>query len=229
MTERTQYSPQGRVSAAQEEVAAISVRSPSARRFLAAEATVPAVLTALDGANLAHIAAHRQLRTDNPAVRPRTGPRPTDGVRPGTPPPGAEDRDSASLPVRCQRDPRGRRGTRPRLPRYCPSAPRTVIATLTPMPDARCGHEAPDGVTARPPPPGYLPLPTRCAPPARRPIPTTTGHSPRPRASSASTPRESVSARWSTPERDPCSWRPAPVLPAGAGRACRARSRVSAS
>ncbi|HEU5476188.1 MAG TPA: CHAT domain-containing protein [Actinophytocola sp.] len=54
--------------AAQAEVAALAARLPTARTFLAADATVPAVLAALDGTNLAHIAAHGHLRTDNPLL-----------------------------------------------------------------------------------------------------------------------------------------------------------------
>jgi hypothetical protein len=54
--------------AAQAEVAEIATRSPTAQAFLAEDATVPSVLTALDGAHLAHIAAHGHLRTDNPLL-----------------------------------------------------------------------------------------------------------------------------------------------------------------
>jgi tetratricopeptide (TPR) repeat protein len=54
--------------AAQAEVTALSTRLPTARTFLPADATVPAVLKALDGTNLAHIAAHGRLRTDNPLL-----------------------------------------------------------------------------------------------------------------------------------------------------------------
>lgn len=57
-----------RLAAAQAEVAALSARLPTARALLAADATVPAVLAALDGAHLAHIAAHGHLRTDNPLL-----------------------------------------------------------------------------------------------------------------------------------------------------------------
>jgi CHAT domain-containing protein len=54
--------------AAQYEVASIAARDPAAKAFLGADATVPAVLAALDGADLAHIAAHGLLRTDNPLL-----------------------------------------------------------------------------------------------------------------------------------------------------------------
>ena len=53
--------------AAESEVAALAGRAPSALTLLA-DATVPAVLAALDGADLAHIAAHGRLRTDNPLL-----------------------------------------------------------------------------------------------------------------------------------------------------------------
>jgi CHAT domain-containing protein len=54
--------------AAQHEVAALARHDPAAKAFLGPDATVPAVLTALDGAELAHIAAHGLLRTDNPLL-----------------------------------------------------------------------------------------------------------------------------------------------------------------
>ncbi|HEV8559720.1 MAG TPA: CHAT domain-containing protein [Actinophytocola sp.] len=54
--------------AAQHEVAALARQDPSAKAFLGPDVTVPAVLTALDGAELAHIAAHGLLRTDNPLL-----------------------------------------------------------------------------------------------------------------------------------------------------------------
>src|SRR5207245_3953769 len=54
--------------AARTEVAAIARHDPTATTLLGKHATVPAVLAALDGADLAHIAAHGVLRTDNPLL-----------------------------------------------------------------------------------------------------------------------------------------------------------------
>jgi tetratricopeptide (TPR) repeat protein len=54
--------------AARTEVAAIAAHDPAATVLLDEHATVPAVLAALDGADLAHIAAHGVLRTDNPLL-----------------------------------------------------------------------------------------------------------------------------------------------------------------
>lgn len=54
--------------AARAEVTAISRRAPGAQSFVGARATVQAVLSSLDGADLAHIAAHGRLRTDNPLL-----------------------------------------------------------------------------------------------------------------------------------------------------------------
>jgi tetratricopeptide (TPR) repeat protein len=48
------------------EVEAIGAQSPAATRFVGAEARVPAVLAALDGARVAHVAAHGSFRVDNP-------------------------------------------------------------------------------------------------------------------------------------------------------------------
>lgn len=48
------------------EVASLRRRYPGARSFTPRTATVEAVLSALDGASLAHIAAHGRFRTDNP-------------------------------------------------------------------------------------------------------------------------------------------------------------------
>ncbi|GAA0733762.1 CHAT domain-containing protein [Dactylosporangium roseum] len=48
------------------EVAALARRSPGARQLTGRRATAEAVLGALDGADLAHIAAHGQFRSDNP-------------------------------------------------------------------------------------------------------------------------------------------------------------------
>jgi CHAT domain-containing protein len=48
------------------EVASLRRRYPGAQRFTPRTATVEAVLSALDGASLAHIAAHGRFRTDNP-------------------------------------------------------------------------------------------------------------------------------------------------------------------
>ena len=48
------------------EVAALARRYPDARRFTGRAARVDAVADALDGADLAHIAAHGRFRTDNP-------------------------------------------------------------------------------------------------------------------------------------------------------------------
>jgi tetratricopeptide (TPR) repeat protein len=62
---------------AAEEVTAIAEHHPSAAVFRDQLATVPAVLAAIDGADLAHIAAHGVLRTDNPllsALRLADGP-----------------------------------------------------------------------------------------------------------------------------------------------------------
>jgi hypothetical protein len=54
--------------AARSEVTALARRAPAAEALLDARATVPAVLSALDGADLAHVAAHGRLRTDNPLL-----------------------------------------------------------------------------------------------------------------------------------------------------------------
>jgi tetratricopeptide (TPR) repeat protein len=54
--------------AARAEVVAIAGHNPDALVLLDADATVQAVLAALDGASLAHIAAHGVLRTDNPLL-----------------------------------------------------------------------------------------------------------------------------------------------------------------
>ncbi|MGH9177695.1 MAG: CHAT domain-containing protein [Acidimicrobiales bacterium] len=48
------------------EVAALSRRYPGAARFTGRRATARAVATALDGADLAHVAAHGRFRIDNP-------------------------------------------------------------------------------------------------------------------------------------------------------------------
>lgn len=48
------------------EAAALARRYPGARRFTGRTAKVETVLTALDGAELGHIAAHGRFRTDNP-------------------------------------------------------------------------------------------------------------------------------------------------------------------
>jgi CHAT domain-containing protein len=48
------------------EVAALAGRYPGASRFTGRRATVGAVSAALDGADLAHLAAHGHLRADNP-------------------------------------------------------------------------------------------------------------------------------------------------------------------
>src|SRR5438128_1803661 len=48
------------------EVASLRRRYPGARSFTPRTARVEAVLSALDGASLAHIAAHGRFRTDNP-------------------------------------------------------------------------------------------------------------------------------------------------------------------
>jgi CHAT domain-containing protein len=54
--------------AARAEVVAIAEKIPGAETFVADEATVPAVLSAMDGADLVHIAAHGHLRIDNPLL-----------------------------------------------------------------------------------------------------------------------------------------------------------------
>jgi tetratricopeptide (TPR) repeat protein len=54
--------------AARAEVVAIAERNQAATALLDRRATVRAVLAALDGAGLAHIAAHGVLRTDNPLL-----------------------------------------------------------------------------------------------------------------------------------------------------------------
>jgi CHAT domain-containing protein len=54
--------------AAHDEVTAIAGDTPGARSFVGPRATVRAVLSALDGADLAHIACHGRLRTDNPLL-----------------------------------------------------------------------------------------------------------------------------------------------------------------
>ncbi|MCE6998448.1 CHAT domain-containing tetratricopeptide repeat protein [Saccharothrix sp. S26] len=54
--------------AARSEVAALARRAPAAEVLLDDRATVPAVLAAVDGADLAHVAAHGRLRTDNPLL-----------------------------------------------------------------------------------------------------------------------------------------------------------------
>jgi CHAT domain-containing protein len=53
---------------ARAEVAALARRSPAATVYVDGDATVQATLSALDGARLAHIAAHGVLRTDNPLL-----------------------------------------------------------------------------------------------------------------------------------------------------------------
>jgi tetratricopeptide (TPR) repeat protein len=54
--------------AAHTEVTAIARDVEEARSFVGPRATVQAVLSALDGADLAHIACHGRLRTDNPLL-----------------------------------------------------------------------------------------------------------------------------------------------------------------
>jgi tetratricopeptide (TPR) repeat protein len=53
---------------ARSEVATLAAKDPAAQAFLGTDATVAGVLAALDGAALAHIAAHGRLRTDNPLL-----------------------------------------------------------------------------------------------------------------------------------------------------------------
>lgn len=67
-TGRTVFAAGPALPAARAEVLEIAAQVPNAETFLADEATVPAVLSALDGAELAHIAAHGRLRTDNPLL-----------------------------------------------------------------------------------------------------------------------------------------------------------------
>jgi tetratricopeptide (TPR) repeat protein len=57
-----------RLPAARSEIDALARRVPAAQVLHGDRATVSEVLTALDGASLAHIAAHGQLRTDNPLL-----------------------------------------------------------------------------------------------------------------------------------------------------------------
>ncbi|MFC4946121.1 CHAT domain-containing protein [Pseudonocardia sp. GCM10023141] len=54
------------LAAAADEVSAIAADDRAATVLTGADATVPAVLAALDGARLAHVAAHGALRVDNP-------------------------------------------------------------------------------------------------------------------------------------------------------------------
>lgn len=51
---------------AEVEIAELAIRYPRARRLTGPEATVASVLRALDGADLAHVAAHGRFRADNP-------------------------------------------------------------------------------------------------------------------------------------------------------------------
>lgn len=67
-TGRTVFAAGPALPAARAEVVAIAEKIPGAETFLADEATVPAVLSAMDGADLVHIAAHGRLRTDNPLL-----------------------------------------------------------------------------------------------------------------------------------------------------------------
>jgi CHAT domain-containing protein len=67
-TGRTVFAAGPALPAARAEVVALAEKVPDAETFLADEATVPAVLSALDGADLVHIAAHGRLRTDNPLL-----------------------------------------------------------------------------------------------------------------------------------------------------------------
>lgn len=55
-----------RLAAADGEAVAVARHYPGVVPLLGAEATAPALLAALDGAELAHVAAHGTLRTDNP-------------------------------------------------------------------------------------------------------------------------------------------------------------------
>ncbi len=54
------------LEAAPAEAGAVAARYPAAQLFVGADATAAALLAALDGADIAHIAAHGRLRTDNP-------------------------------------------------------------------------------------------------------------------------------------------------------------------
>src|SRR5262249_21299457 len=51
---------------AEAEIVAIGRGYPQARRLVGEQATAANLVAALDGAQLAHIAAHGRLRTDNP-------------------------------------------------------------------------------------------------------------------------------------------------------------------
>lgn len=55
-----------RLLAAEVEVTGVARRYPAAQVLVGAEATATAVLTAMDGAGLVHIAAHATMRADNP-------------------------------------------------------------------------------------------------------------------------------------------------------------------
>ncbi len=55
-----------RLQHADAEIDALATRYPDAIRLAGPDATVPAVTAALDGAGVAHLAAHGRLRTDNP-------------------------------------------------------------------------------------------------------------------------------------------------------------------
>jgi tetratricopeptide (TPR) repeat protein len=55
-----------RLLAADDEVRAVARHYPAAQVLLGADATASALLSAMDGADLAHIAAHATLRPDNP-------------------------------------------------------------------------------------------------------------------------------------------------------------------
>lgn len=63
---RTVLAAGPRLPAARTEVVELAGRYPDARVLLGQDATAEAVLTALDGASQAHLAAHGVLRTDNP-------------------------------------------------------------------------------------------------------------------------------------------------------------------